>query len=39
MQACNMQFAGTMIAVIPTEVLFMFLQLYFIQGLTMGSGK
>lgn len=39
MQAYNIQFAGTLIAVIPTVVLFMFLQRFFIQGLTMGSGK
>ena len=38
-QAYNIQFAGTLIAVIPTIVLFIFLQRYFIQGLTMGSGK
>lgn len=38
-QAYNIQFAGTLIAVIPTVVLFVFLQRYFIQGLTMGSGK
>jgi multiple sugar transport system permease protein len=38
-QAFNIQFAGTLIAVIPTVLLFMFLQRYFIQGLTMGSGK
>lgn len=38
-QAYNIQFAGTLIAVIPTVLLFIFLQRYFIQGLTMGSGK
>ena len=38
-QAYNIQFAGTLIAVVPTVLLFMFLQRYFIQGLTMGSGK
>jgi multiple sugar transport system permease protein len=38
-QAFNIQFAGTLIAVVPTVILFMFLQRYFIQGLTMGSGK
>lgn len=38
-QAYNIQFAGTLIAVIPTVILFVFLQRYFIQGLTMGSGK
>jgi multiple sugar transport system permease protein len=32
-------FAGTLIAVVPTILLFVFLQRYFIQGLTMGSGK
>jgi multiple sugar transport system permease protein len=35
----NLIFAGTLIAVIPTVLLFVFLQRYFIQGLTMGSGK
>ncbi|MFM9106123.1 MAG: carbohydrate ABC transporter permease [Chloroflexota bacterium] len=35
----NVLFAGTLIAVIPTVLLFIFLQRYFIQGLTMGSGK
>lgn len=39
LQAYNIQFAGTLIAVIPTVLLFMFLQRYFIQGLTMGSSK
>jgi multiple sugar transport system permease protein len=38
-QAYNVQFAGTLIAVVPTVLLFIFLQRYFIQGLTMGSGK
>lgn len=38
-QAFNIQFAGTLIAVVPTILLFVFLQRYFIQGLTMGSGK
>jgi multiple sugar transport system permease protein len=38
-QAYNIQFAGTLLAVIPTVLLFVFLQRYFIQGLTMGSGK
>jgi len=38
-QAFNIQFAGTLIAVIPTIILFVFLQRYFIQGLTMGSSK
>jgi multiple sugar transport system permease protein len=37
--AWNILFAGTLIAVIPTVLLFVFLQRYFIQGLTMGSGK
>ncbi len=32
-------FAGTLIAIIPTVLLFIFLQRYFIQGLTLGSGK
>ncbi len=32
-------FAGTLIAVVPTILLFIFLQRYFIQGLTLGSGK
>ncbi len=35
----NVLFAGTLIAVIPTVVLFVFLQRFFIQGLTMGSNK
>jgi multiple sugar transport system permease protein len=35
----NILFAGTLIAVVPTVLLFMFLQRYFIQGLTMGSSK
>lgn len=35
----NVLFAGTLIAVIPTVVLFIFLQRFFIQGLTMGSNK
>ncbi len=38
-QAYNIQFAGTLIAVVPTVLLFVFLQRYFIQGLTMGSSK
>jgi multiple sugar transport system permease protein len=38
-QAYNIQFAGTLIAIIPTVLLFIFLQRYFIQGLTMGSSK
>lgn len=35
----NVLFAGTLIAVLPTVILFIFLQRYFINGLTMGSGK
>ncbi len=35
----NILFAGTLIATIPTIILFLFLQRYFIQGLTLGSGK
>jgi multiple sugar transport system permease protein len=35
----NILFAGTLIATIPTIILFIFLQRYFIKGLTMGSGK
>ena len=35
----NVLFAGTLIAVIPTVILFVFLQRFFIQGLTMGSNK
>jgi multiple sugar transport system permease protein len=35
----NILFAGTMIAVIPTVLLFIFLQRFFIRGLTLGSGK
>lgn len=38
-RAWNVLFAGTLIAVVPTILLFVFLQRYFIQGLTMGSGK
>lgn len=38
-QAYNIQFAGTLIAVVPTVLLFLFLQRYFIQGLTLGSSK
>ena len=38
-QAYNIQFAGTLIAIVPTVLLFLFLQRYFIQGLTMGSTK
>ncbi len=35
----NILFAGTLIAVVPTVLLFVFLQRFFIQGLTMGSSK
>ncbi|MER3486619.1 MAG: sugar ABC transporter permease [Chloroflexota bacterium] len=35
----NILFAGTLIATVPTILLFIFLQRYFIQGLTLGSGK
>ena len=38
-RAWNILFAGTLIAIIPTVLLFGFLQRCFIQGLTMGSGK
>ncbi|MFO7320344.1 MAG: carbohydrate ABC transporter permease [Chloroflexota bacterium] len=31
--------AGSLIAIIPTVIVFAFLQRYFIQGLTLGSGK
>lgn len=31
--------AGSLIAVVPTLIVFAFLQRYFIQGLTLGSGK
>jgi multiple sugar transport system permease protein len=31
--------AGSLIAIVPTVVVFAFLQRYFIQGLTLGSGK
>jgi multiple sugar transport system permease protein len=31
--------AGSLIAIVPTLVVFAFLQRYFIQGLTLGSGK
>ena len=37
--AYNIMFAGTLIAIVPTVLLFIFLQRYFIQGLTMGSSK
>ncbi len=35
----NILFAATLIAVVPTVVVFVFLQRSFNQGLTMGSGK
>lgn len=31
--------AGSLIAILPTVIVFAFLQRYFIQGLTLGSGK
>jgi multiple sugar transport system permease protein len=31
--------AGALLATIPTLIVFVFLQRYFIQGLTLGSGK
>jgi len=31
--------AGAILATIPTIIVFVFLQKYFIRGLTMGSGK
>jgi multiple sugar transport system permease protein len=31
--------AGSLIAIVPTIFVFAFLQRYFIQGLTLGSGK
>lgn len=31
--------AGSLLAIVPTVVVFAFLQRYFIQGLTLGSGK
>jgi multiple sugar transport system permease protein len=31
--------AGALLATIPTLMVFVFLQRYFIQGLTLGSGK
>lgn len=31
--------AGSLIAIVPTLIVFAFLQRYFIQGLTLGSGK
>lgn len=35
----NILVAGSLLATIPTVVVFVFLQRYFIEGLTMGSGK
>ena len=35
----NVMVAGALIATIPTILVFIFLQRYFIEGLTMGSGK
>lgn len=35
----NVLVAGSLLATIPTVVVFVFLQRYFIEGLTMGSGK
>ena len=35
----NILVAGSLLATIPTVVVFIFLQRYFIEGLTMGSGK
>lgn len=35
----NVLVAGSLIATIPTVIVFVFLQRYFIEGLTMGSGK
>lgn len=35
----NILFAGALLAVLPTVLLFLFLQRYFISGLTLGSGK
>ncbi len=35
----NILVAGSLLAAIPTVVVFIFLQRYFIEGLTMGSGK
>jgi multiple sugar transport system permease protein len=31
--------AGALLATLPTMFVFVFLQRYFIQGLTLGSGK
>ncbi|MCP4400924.1 MAG: carbohydrate ABC transporter permease [bacterium] len=35
----NILVAGSLLATIPTVLVFIFLQRYFIEGLTMGSGK
>lgn len=35
----NVLVAGSLLATIPTVIVFVFLQRYFIEGLTMGSGK
>jgi multiple sugar transport system permease protein len=35
----NILVAGSLIATLPTVLVFVFLQRYFIQGLTLGSGK
>lgn len=35
----NVLVAGSLLASIPTLIIFIFLQRYFIEGLTMGSGK
>ena len=37
--AWNVLVAGSLLATIPTIVVFIFLQRYFIEGLTMGSNK
>jgi multiple sugar transport system permease protein len=37
--AWNILVAGSLLATIPTVIVFVFLQRYFIEGLTMGSGK
>jgi len=35
----NVLIAGSLLAAIPTIIVFIFLQRYFLEGLTMGSGK
>ena len=35
----NVLVAGSLLATIPTVIVFIFLQRYFIEGLTMGAGK